>query len=314
MSEGISAADVMEVIRRHDHHPRTGSMRRGLAWLAAAGLTTLVSAVPPAEQDPVQIRRIADVEGRPVDDAPQVVGNPGTTMASRVAAFDPLEVRRIDLQAVEASIGDRGALDLSLRWIDPGLRLPTGYDQVYSQAGGGFWRADGGLIARFDQSIYVSTGYGPRPDIPASTVFVIGGVPMGGEVGHGRLLPVDPLDPGLVPPLSGPVAAPDEWHTPSAVPGDRFARFGFGPGYRVPVRVDGTVPATRHVSSRFQRDPSYRASRLARMLIHWRAADRDDSDPHGSEGDPPGFSPGCSGSEADPSNPGHEVPNPDRGS
>ena len=268
----------------------------------------LAQVAPPADEAPPPLRRIADVNGRPLDDdRPRKAGQQETRTTT--ATFDPLEVRRIDLQAVEPSIGDRGPLDLSLRWIDPGLRLPSGYDQVYAQEGSGFWRANGGLLARFDQSIYMSTQYGPMADIPASTVFVIGGVPMGGEVGHGRLLAVDPLDPGLVPELSGPVSVPDEWHSPSAIPGDRFARFGFGPGYRVPVRADSDALGFNGVSSRFQADPDYRAMRIARLLSHWRSVAGDES-----AEDSPIVSPGDSSSEGDPSNSAAGVASPDRAS
>ena len=99
-----------------------------------------------------------------------------STPGRSAGEFDPQEVVRIDLQAVEESIGDQGALDQSLRWVPSGLQLPAGYAQVYARSGGGFFRADGGLVATFDRSIYVPTQYGPMPDIPASTLFVIGGV------------------------------------------------------------------------------------------------------------------------------------------
>ena len=308
----MPGADVRRVTFALDHPRRSSSLPRGLGLFLGAVVVSHAPAAPPAAQEPVQLRRIADADGRPVNEAPAVVDRRGGGTTDNT--FDPLEVRRIDLQAVEPSIGDRGALDLSLRWIDPGLRLPSGYDQVYSQGGGGFWRANGGLVARFDQSIYMSTRYGPIPDIPASTVFVIGGVPLGGEVGHGRLLAVDPLDPGLVPPLSGPVSVPDEWHSPSAVPGDRFARFGFGPGYRVPVRAGGDVSRTPAVSSRFQSDPDYRSARLARLLSHWHHARGDDPRPDASGEARSSVNSGSSNPETVPPNPGAEATNLDRGS
>lgn len=246
--------------------------------MAAMSMSTSAFAAPqappaatPAPAEPLQLRRIADVDGRPVDDPPLVVQTAGNQ-----TDFDPLEVRRIDLRVVEATIGDQGALDLSLRQVPQGLRLPTGYDQVFAGDAGGFWRADGGLVARFNQSIYMSTKYGLIPDIPASTVFIIGGVPMGGEPGHGRLLAVDPLDPGLVPPLFAPTAVPDEWHAPSAVPGDRLERFGFGPGFRIPARADASTDAGTGLA-RFQEDGEYRAARIGRLISYWRAAGRSDA-------------------------------------
>jgi hypothetical protein len=158
--------------------------------------------------------------------------------------------------------------------VQPGLQLPSGYRQVYRLDGGGFMRADGGLAATFDQSVYQPSGWGEIPVIPASTLFVIGGVPLGAEPGHGRLLGVDPLNPGAVPPPFEPTATPDAARDPSATPGDRWRRFGFGSGYRMPDRVDpegheGGVDTSR---SRFLRDEAYRATRLAGRLAGWRAA------------------------------------------
>ncbi|MEE2894308.1 MAG: hypothetical protein VX726_01070, partial [Planctomycetota bacterium] len=70
-----------------------------------------------------------------------------TSGRSSAAEFDPQEVVRIDLQAVEESIGDRGALDQSLRWVPSGLPRPAGYPPGYARSGGGLFRADGGLGA-----------------------------------------------------------------------------------------------------------------------------------------------------------------------
>ena len=113
-------------------------------------------------------------------------------------------VRSVDLRPVDQTVADRGPLDGGLRTVEFGLQMPSGYRQVFARSGGGFMRADGGLVATFPQSIYVATQQGVLPDIPASTVFVIGGVPMGAEPGHGRILPLNPLDLG-----QGP-AAPDD--------------------------------------------------------------------------------------------------------
>lgn len=186
------------------------------------------------------------------------------------------EVVAVDLHAIESRVADRGPLDASLRWVSSGLRLPTGYDQVYRLDDGGLMRADGGLAATFDQSIYQSTRWGPVAVIPASTLFVIGGVPLGAESGHGRLLAVDPLDPGAVPAPSAPTATPDAAHDPHAVPGDRLRRFGYGPGFRMPDRVDAEDPAPATTEgSRFTLDARYRAVRLATRLSAWRAARRE---------------------------------------
>ena len=237
-----------------------------------------------------------------------------STPVRSVEEFDPQEVVRIDLQAVEESIGDQGALDQSLRWVPSGLQLPAGYAQVYARSGGGFFRADGGLVATFDRSIYVPTQYGPMPDIPASTLFVIGGVPMGAEPGHGRLVAVDPLDPGRLPEILPPTAIPDELHDPSAVPGDRFARFGFGPGHRIPVRADAarTEAEEAGTSSRFRDDGNYRAVRLARLVVAWRAAESEEDRAGVRSTDPAAKRSGDSGPEDVPSTPPGEAARPDR--
>lgn len=188
-------------------------------------------------------------------------------------------VRSIDLRPVDQAVADRGPLDGALRTIEFGLQMPSGYRQVFARPGGGFMRADGGLVATFPQSIYVPTRQGMLPDVPASTVFVIGGVPMGVEPGHGRILPVNPLDLGEGPlpmdadrPMPGaPGASP-----PTASPLGQATRLGYGPGYRIPVKADGArrraetradrgAKAVRWRSCRFLEDEAYRREQLRRI-------------------------------------------------
>ncbi len=241
---------------------RSRPSRLGLALLAG-GLVAIGATPRVRAQDSPPPRRIAP--------------SPNTTQAAPRTTpvrsdFDPHRIRIVELDAVEQSIADRGPLDAGLRWMPSGLRLPTGYDQVYTREGGGFWRADGGLVATFGQSVYVPTRSGVAADIPASTVFVIGGVPMGSEPGHGRLLAVDPLDPASIPPTTPVVMVPDELHEPRAEPGDHPTRFGFGPGFRMNWKTDEAPRTTRDLGARFQEDETYRAGRLARILRHWRDA------------------------------------------
>ena len=248
MSPHPGPADDHLVMRPLRHHPV-------LAGLAIAGS---LSAEPPISQEVPQ--RLGDLPGTP----------------QRPATVEPpeSEVRRIDLRAVEPRTSDRGPLDASLRWVQPGLQLPAGYQQIYRLESGGFMRADGGLAATFDQSVYQPTAWGDIPVIPASTVFVIGGVPLGAEPGHGWLLGVDPLDPGAVPRPFAPTATPDDAHRASATPGDRLRRFGFSAGgHRMPDRVDpeGHEGGVDVSGSRFLRDEAYRASRLASRLASWRS-------------------------------------------
>ena len=265
--------------------------------LAAWIVVSTVAVAGSVAQDSEAPRRIAG----PADP------RPSETSASTVRPdFDPYAVQQIELTAVEQSIADRGPLDAGLRWMPSGLRLPTGYDQVYTREGGGFWRADGGLVAKFQQSVYVPTRSGLAVDIPASTVFVIGGVPLGSEPGHGRLLAVDPLDPTSIPPVAPSTMVPDEHHHLRAVPGDHLARFGFGPGYRIAWATEDPPASDRPVRTRFQDDASYRDGRLAAMLAHWRHATRPSvtesrgssghEDPRDPEGDPPRSSPAAAAS------------------
>lgn len=153
-------------------------------------------------------------------------------------------------------VDDQGALDVSLRRIEPGLELPSGYRHVYALSQGGLMRANGGLAAVFPKSIYVQTREGVIPDVPAGTRFVIGGLPMGEEVGHGRLLAVDPMRPDALPvPRS----------SPELVPGRPSLDAGFGPGYRVSRSV---APTFEGGLARFQLDPTYRRLRLRRLVAN----------------------------------------------
>lgn len=202
------------------------------------------------------------------------------------------DVLSVDLRAIEPWVADRGPLDASLRWVPTGLRLPTGYDQVFRLGDGGLMRADGGLAATFDRSVYQATQWGAVPMIPASTLFVIGGVPMGAEPGHGRLLAVDPLDPGAVPSPTPPTATPDAAHVPTATPGDRLRRFGYGPGHRIADRVDGGIDAEmRRPGSRFTLDVDYRSARLAARLDAWREARAEVTSPVGPTASRPDSAP-----------------------
>lgn len=281
---------------------RSRNVAVGHALLVGGVLSILSTRSTQAQaQDPESPRRIADSSG----------SMPSETTPTPVRSdFDPYRIQRIELTAVDQSISDRGPLDAGLRWIPSGLRLPTGYDQVYTREDGGFWRADGGLVATFQQSVYVSTRSGLAADIPASTVFVIGGVPMGSEPGHGRLLAVDPLDPTSIPPVGPVTMVPDELHEITAAPGDHPARFGFGPGYRMTWTTDevpGGPPVDR---TRFQEDATYRAGRLAAMLSHWRNADL--SPLRGIPNPSPLEAPTDPGGESDPIPP--EAASPDPGS
>lgn len=241
--------------------------------MIAGVLGTSLAADPPVSQEmPRRIGPMPGGAGRDLRSGASI----DPRARSPIPTDSPAPVQRIDLRAVEPRTSDRGPLDAGLRWVQPGLQLPSGYRQVYRLEGGGFMRADGGLAATFDQSVYQPSAQGEIPVIPASTLFVIGGVPLGAEPGHGRLLAVDPLDPGAVPSPFAPTATPDASRDPSATPGDRWRRFGFGAGYRMPDRIDpeGHEGGVDVSGSRFLRDQAYRAARLADRLAAWRAASK----------------------------------------
>ena len=160
------------------------------------------------------------------------------------------------LTPVEQTVGDRGPLDASLRKVDQGLALPAGYRFVYRREDGGMMRANGGLVAVFPQSIYVPTRRGLVPDVPPGTRFVIGGLPMGEEPGHGRLLAIDPMRPDEVPPAT---------RSAEVEAGSRPDDVGFGPGYRV---VRAVEPEFDSGLARFQLDEDYRRRRLKRLVMN----------------------------------------------
>ena len=190
------------------------------------------------------------------------------------------QVVQVQLKAVEQAVGDMGPLEKSLRNVSQGIELPMGFLKVYETPGyqrnptnsndqpaRRFMRADGGLVALYDRSNYIPTKWGLMPDIPESTIWVIGGVPMATLPGHGTLLPVDPLNPGAVPERHGASAPPPP---PARVDG---ARVGFG---NVPESVwiavsknkVGPVQAINETSSRmpFLEDRAYRKARLLMLL------------------------------------------------
>ena len=175
------------------------------------------------------------------------------------------------LSVVDQTVGDLGPLNLSLRKPEAGIALPTGFRKVFriesdSETGsdGRLMRANGGLAAVFDQSVYVRTEEGILPDIPASTTWVIGGLPLGGESGHGMLLPIDPLDLARLPQRRS--------MPPLLVTQVAGSHAGFGPGARIPAAAGPAAADFSFVQgdgkpqSRFLHDRAYRASRMQKLL------------------------------------------------
>ncbi|MAJ47978.1 MAG: hypothetical protein CBC35_12045 [Planctomycetes bacterium TMED75] len=81
-----------------------------------------------------------------------------------------------DFEPVEASVADVSVLSTSLRVEERGLDPGTGFTQVYQVPGvpGAHFRANGGLFAVFDQSVYLSWNGMNFPEVPPSTTFYIG--------------------------------------------------------------------------------------------------------------------------------------------
>lgn len=81
-----------------------------------------------------------------------------------------------DFDPVEASVADVSVLSTSLRVQEIGLDPGTGFTQVYQVPGvpGAHFRANGGLFAVFDQSVYLSWNGMNFPEVPPSTTFYIG--------------------------------------------------------------------------------------------------------------------------------------------
>jgi hypothetical protein len=190
------------------------------------------------------------------------------------------QVVQVQLKAVEQAVGDMGPLEKSLRNVSQGIELPMGFFKVYETPGyqqnptnpndqpaRRFMRANGGLAALYDRSNHIPTKSGLMPDIPESTIWVIGGVPMATLPGHGALLPVDPLSPGAVPQRHGASAPPPP---PARVDG---ARVGFGKApesmwIAVSQNKAGPVQKVDKTSSwmPFLENRAYRKARLLMLL------------------------------------------------
>lgn len=107
------------------------------------------------------------------------------------------------LTPVDPGVADRGGLGMSLRQLQPDLRVPTNFDRVYRVPGSvsgvpafpgaepndRFARISGGLTAVFERSQYLRRTDRPGliPIVPAGTVFYIGNPPWSSGPGGGQL-------------------------------------------------------------------------------------------------------------------------------
>jgi hypothetical protein len=80
------------------------------------------------------------------------------------------------LTPVDPGVGDYHPLSVSLRVIDPGLQVPTGFEQVYRVPGRAdrFMRIQGGVYAAFPASVYDEEQGRLLARVPPDTVFYIG--------------------------------------------------------------------------------------------------------------------------------------------
>ena len=219
-----------------------------------------------------------DIRGGYTGALPKKIPSAGNTKAAPSAdRAVPRTATPLGLEVVDQAVSDRGPLDVSLRQRESGLGLPTGFRTVYRLPGeeSGFgvgdrtserlMRADGGIAAVFDQSIYLQTEQGILPDVPASTTWVIGGIPLASEPGHGMLLPVDPLNIGRLPQFRRNISPP----APNRVAGERA---GFRVGTRISSedRLDSSGRTEKKLPKgsgcRFLDDRTYRAARLQSLL------------------------------------------------
>ena len=88
---------------------------------------------------------------------------------------------------LDQGFADVGPASTSLRQVQIDPRSPVGFEQVFRTRDGNLMRQDGGIRAIFPRSAYVVDANGPRPEVPAGTVFHIGSE-----------------DPGLVTPRQDP--------------------------------------------------------------------------------------------------------------
>ena len=181
----------------------------------------------------------------------------------------------VEFDPVEASVADVSVLATSLRIEDPGLAPGTGFKQVYQVPGStsAHFRANGGLFAVFDQSVYLSWNGFSFPEVPPSTTFYIG-TPDFLVNQPGMSVNTTPGVTGTVSPSSLRKDARS-----SGEPGDR-------PGYGYVPSTDSSqslssIDATNKESSedlaedvlpRFHTDPDYRRRRLMEIRRKCEAA------------------------------------------
>lgn len=196
----------------------------------------------------------------------------GPVLATLVAATvgSPAQAQIVRLRPVDQGVADQGPLSTSQRVSPSDLRVPGGFDRVYSlggtKSGGMFARISGGITAVFPRSHYTPTPDGYAAETPAGTVYYIGRLPPAltdpGEDprasrGH------EPRPPGFADrsahrPISdrASTAAPPPRPTARPVAGGRtFIRAGTAP-----------VPPELQPEPTIFTDESYRGRRVGELL------------------------------------------------
>jgi len=96
-----------------------------------------------------------------------------TVLAGVASGNDPMEP--MFLRPIEQGVGDVGPASVSLRLLEPGLQVPSGFHSVYeSPIDDRLMRVNGALHALFPRSRYSSSKQGRMIDVPDGTVFSIG--------------------------------------------------------------------------------------------------------------------------------------------
>ena len=252
----------------------------GIGAVAFAEQSEPTSDSPPKKaEENIATKPREDIRGGYTGALPEKISSGGTSQASSSKDRSvPRAATPLGLEVVDQAVSDRGPLDVSLRQRESGLALPTGFRKVYRLPGeeSGFgvgdrtsdrlMRANGGMAAVYEQSIYLQTEQGILPDVPASTTWVIGGIPLASEPGHGMLLPIDPLNIGRLPQFRRNANPP----APARVSGERA---GFRVGTWVSAQGEGKLSECtanqappKSSGCRFLDDRAYRAARLQSLV------------------------------------------------
>jgi len=82
------------------------------------------------------------------------------------------------LVRVDPTVGDVGPLGVSMRLMPIDLLRPASFEEVYQVPNRPnlFMRLHGGVAAVFPRSVYTTTPWGMRADVPPGTIFHIGSI------------------------------------------------------------------------------------------------------------------------------------------